>query len=238
MKEKIVGQALGKMTKMLLAPVGPLQYFFDSPGVTHVYCLEQAYNTLDNDCNQDVATFFRPYHSYLRKGLFWADQGWKNVCHYYSQPGNEGSIRWPGAAAECQYYFNKAFSFFGKDVFKGMFYLGAALHLVQDMCVPHHSLGVVFDGHKEFEKWASHHWHEFPAGHGLYLPFTHPSQCVDYNAKISAKYYSLVSLEKGCQENSYVQAAEKLIPLTIATTAGFLNFSRNQMQGITLRLLS
>ncbi len=32
-----------------------------------------------------------------------------------------------------------------------MFYLGAALHLVQDMCVPHHSLGIIFDGHKEFE---------------------------------------------------------------------------------------
>jgi hypothetical protein len=41
MYERIIGQTLGKVTKLLLASAGPLQYFLDTPGVTHVHCLDQ-----------------------------------------------------------------------------------------------------------------------------------------------------------------------------------------------------
>ncbi len=230
--ERIVGQTLGKMTKLLLAPVGPLQYFLDSPGVTHVHCLDQAYIALENDGKKNVATLFKAHHSTLKKGLFWADRGWKNVNHFYSQPGKQGIIRWPGATTECQYYFNKAFASFPKNVNKGMFFLGAALHLVQDMCVPHHSLGIVFDGHKEFETWATRNWHKFPVESGMYLPFAHPAQWIDNNACVSGPLYPLVSLDGGCTEASYEKAAKILIPLTIATTAGFLDFVSTRLNGV------
>lgn len=237
MNQALVGQALGRVTKMFLAPMGPLQYFLDSPGVTHVHCLEQAYQVLRNDHKQNVETFFRPYHQWLRKGLFWADRGWKNVCHYYTKPDKQGAIYWPGAAAECQFYFNKALAYIEKDLYKSMFYIGATLHLVQDMCVPHHSIGAIFDGHREFEKWATEHWRDFPANAcGLYLPFTHPSQWIDYTARLSADYYPKVSLEAGCNELSYQQAARELLPLTVYVTAGFLNFTQDQFKGKTLRL--
>ena len=224
MYEKIIGQTLGKMTKLILASAGPLQYFLDSPGVTHVRCLEQAYIALKHDGKEDVATLFNAHHSTLTKGLYWADRGWKNVNHFYSHPDKQGIIGWPGATAECQYYFNKALSFFPKNVDKSMFFLGAALHLVQDMCVPHHSLGIVFDGHKEFETWATINWSKFPAAKGMYLPFSHPAQWIDHNASISGPLYPLVSQEEGCSEESYKKASELLIPLTIATSAGFLDF--------------
>lgn len=234
--ERIIGQTLGKMTKLLLASAGPLQYFIDSPGVTHVHCLEQAYITLKQDGKEDVARLFKAYHSALIKGLYWADRGWKNVNHFYSHPDKQGFMDWPGATGECQYYFNKAFIFFPKNVDKGMFYLGAALHLVQDMCVPHHSLGNVFDGHKEFETWATQNWAMFPATNGAYLPFSHPAQWIDHNASLSAPLYPLVSLAEGCSEESYERASKILIPLTIATSAGFLDFTRNRLESLTLRL--
>ena len=236
MYERIIGQTLGKMTKLLLATAGPLQYFLDSPGVTHVHCLEQAYIALKHDGKEDVVRLFNAYHSTLTKGLYWADRGWKNANHFYSHPDKHGIISWPGATTECQYYFNRAFTFFPTNVDKGMFFLGAALHLVQDMCVPHHSLGIVFDGHKEFETWASLNWHKFPATSGMYLPFSHPAQWIDHNASISAPLYPLVSQNEGCSEKSYKKASEILIPLTIATSAGFLNFARNRLDGLTLRL--
>lgn len=238
MNQTILGQAIGRVTKILLAPMGPLQRIFDSPGITHVHCLEQAYAVLRHDAKADVATFFQAYHSSLTKGLFWADQGWKNVCHFYSQPGQQDKTLWPGATAEFQYYFNKALSFMQTDVFKGMFYLGAALHLVQDMCVPHHSVGIVFDGHQEFEKWATLHWMNFPVEDGgYYLHFSHPNQFIDHNAEISARYYPLVSTEGGCNEASYTEAAQVLLPLTVYTTAGFLDFARTHLADITLKLV-
>ncbi|MHB8125551.1 MAG: zinc dependent phospholipase C family protein [Desulfitobacteriaceae bacterium] len=229
MHERIIGQTLGKMTKMLLAPVGPLQYFLDSPGVIHIHCLDQAFNVLERDGKEEIAIFFKQHRLSLKKGLFWADRGWKNVSHFYQKPGRHDKLQWPGATSECQYYFNKGFAVFPKDSSKGMFYLGAALHLVQDMCVPHHSLGIIFDGHKEFENWATLHWHKYIDTDGIYLPFEHPVQWIKHNANSSAPLYPLVSLIQGCSESSYQKAAEKLIPLTIATTAGFMNFAYNQL---------
>ncbi|MHB1653313.1 MAG: zinc dependent phospholipase C family protein [Desulfitobacteriaceae bacterium] len=237
MKQTILGQTIGRVTKAFLAPIGPLQYIFDTPGVTHLYCLEQAYTVLRKDAKEDIVTFFEPYHSLLIKGLYWADRGWKNVHHFYSKPDKDGTTLWPGAAAECQFYFNRALALMEKDVFRGMFFLGAALHLIQDMCVPHHSVGVVFDGHQEFEKWATQHWSLFPAEEsGYYLGFSHPVQWIEYNAMISAGYYPLVSLENACNEASYTEAARQLLPLTVYTTAGFLDFVRNQLRGVTLKL--
>lgn len=237
MYEGIIGQALSRVTKLLLASAGPLQYFLDSPGETHVHCLEQAYIVLKHDGKEDVARLFKAHHSRLTKGLYWADRGWKNVNHFYRHPDRQGIIVWPGATGECQYYFNRAFTFFSNNVDKGMFFLGAALHLVQDMCVPHHSLGILFDGHKEFEAWATQNWAKFPATSGMYLPFSHPAQWIDYNASVSAPLYPLVSLEGGCSEESYKKASEILIPLTISTSAGFLDFAFKQLDVLTLRLV-
>lgn len=229
--------ALVKMTKLFLAPMAPLQYFLDTPGVSHDYFLRQAYEVLTIDGKDDVRTFFQPYHSWIRKGLFWADRGWKNVCHFYANPEKTGSTHWPGATAEAQYYYNHALSYFSQDVFKGMFYLGASLHIIQDMTEPHHALGSVFDGHQEFEKWMTQNWKDYSINQGgLYLDFTHPSQWVEYNAHHSEPYYPLVSTQAKCNEQTYKNAAEDIVPLTIQTTAGYLNFVKNQLQGIILRL--
>lgn len=229
--------ALVKMTKLFLAPIAPLQYFLDTPGVSHDCFLRQAYEVLTHDGKEDVRTFFQPYHAQIRKGLFWADRGWKNVCHFYANPEKTGSIHWPGATAEAQYYFNHALSYFPQDVLKGMFYFGASLHIIQDMAEPHHALGAVFDGHQEFEKWASQHWQDFTIKQGgIYPNFTHPCQWVEYNAHQSASYYSCVSTRAHCNKETYKDAARNLIPLTIQTTAGYLNFMKNQLQGVILRL--
>lgn len=229
--------ALVKMTKFFLAPMAPLQYFLDTPGVSHDYFLCRAYEVLTRDGKDEVRTFFQPYHPWIRKGLFWADRGWKNVCHFYANPDKAGSTHWPGATAEAQYYFNHAMTYFPKDVIKGMFYFGASLHIIQDMTEPHHSIGSVFDGHQEFEKWVTRHWEEYAINQGgLYPNFTHPGQWVEFNATRSASYYPLVSSHSSCNEQTYSKAAQDIIPLTIQTTAGYLDFMKGQLNGITLRL--
>ena len=234
---QIATSSIVRLTKLLLVPMSPLQYFLDTPGATHVHCLDQAYKVLEQDGKEDVRTFFQPYHSWIRKGLFWADRGWKNVYHFYANPDKPDTLSWPGASAEAQYYYNQAINNFSQDVLKGMFYLGAALHIIQDMCVPHHSKGIIFDGHQEFEKWVGAHWQEFAIeNNGLYLDYTHPSQWVDYNAQASASLYPKVSTHARSNEIMYAEAAKVLIPLTIQSTAGFLNFVRNELAGVTLRL--
>ena len=224
-------QTLNIVTKALLTPVRPFQIFLDAPSITHAHCLQKAYDVLEQDGKEDVVGFFRPYDELLKKGLVWADQGWKNVCHYFSDPNKHGVLRWPGADSECQYYFNKAVALYQHNKTKGAFFLGAALHLVQDMCVPHHAVGTVFDGHQEFESWVKNNLHYFTAKqNGIYNPFTHPSQWIRHNVEIATPYYPFVSQEKGCSEETYFDAAGKLLPLTVYTTAGFLDFSKPLLQ--------
>lgn len=50
--------ALVTMTKIFLAPMTPLQYFLDTPGLSHDYFLRQAYIMLTNDGKDEVRTFF------------------------------------------------------------------------------------------------------------------------------------------------------------------------------------
>jgi phospholipase C len=91
---------------------------------------------------------------------------------------------------------------------------------VQTCALPiYHSLGIIFDGHREFEAWVNLHWHEYTETKGMYEPFKHPVQWLSNNARNSAPLFPLVSLLEGCSESSYRIAAAKLIPLTIATTA-------------------
>lgn len=224
-------QTLNIVTKALMTPVRPFQLFMDAPSKTHIHCLQQAYDVLCQDDKEDVAAYFRFYDAWLKKGLLWADQGWKNVCHYFFDSAKPGVIFRPGADTECQYYFNKAVTACQQNIPKGMFYLGAAIHLVQDMCVPHHAVGAIFDGHQEFERWTGKNLHYFNTKQsGIYMPFTHPNQWIVYNVARSSSYYSLVSKGKRCSEESYFEAAGKLLPLTVYTTAGFLEFSKTVLQ--------
>jgi phospholipase C len=50
-------------------------------------------------------------------------------------------------------------------------------------------------------------------------------------------FYPQVSTQAQCNLKTYAEAAEVLIPLTIRSTAGFLNFVREDLSGVTLRLL-
>ncbi|CAA7603275.1 Phospholipase C/P1 nuclease domain protein [Acididesulfobacillus acetoxydans] len=92
-------------------------------------------------------------------------------------------------------------------------------------------MGAVFDGHKEFEKWTGKNLHLLTAlEHGIYLPFAEPSEWIRHNVARALTYYPLVSKGKGCNEGSYFEAARKLLPLTIYTTAGFWEFSKTVLQ--------
>lgn len=228
MVESMFSYTISKVTRLLLTSLAPLQYFLDSPSLTHVSCLADALEMLRQDGKNHVAVFFEPFENSLSKGLLWADRSWKNAGHYYRDPQKQGLILWPGALAEFQYYYNKFLTYVRKDTAKGMFYLGTALHLVQDMAVPHHAAGAIFNGHQEFEKWAGEHYRRFAVtSGGIYLQPVHPGQWLEHNANISLSYYPAISLKT---EQAFLAAAKDLLPLTIKTTAGFLNYVYGELE--------
>ena len=62
----------------------------------------------------------------------------------------------------------------------------------------------------------------------------HLAQWIDHNAGVSGSLYPLVSEDEGCSEESYKKASEILIPLTISTSAGFLDFVHIRLISLTV----
>ncbi|MDU4961234.1 MAG: zinc dependent phospholipase C family protein [Sporomusaceae bacterium] len=207
--------------KLLLATAAPLQTLFDKPCVTHVFCNRQAITILSADGFYDSAAFYLRYLEALNAGVAWADQGWKNVNHYFSPDSRQGLWYFSTAVAEFNRYFNHSIRCMRRaDPAGACFLLGAAAHLLQDLCVPHHARGKVFCGHKQYEDWAGRHYSRFAAGSGgIYRPGRAESLLLA-NAAVSADLFSQVASEH--DEASYQAATAILLPLAQRTTAGLL----------------
>lgn len=201
-----------------------MQKFFSGKGETHIFCNRQAIQILRNDGKLQHSSFFDKYINELNRGVLWADKGWKNFAHYFDPVYGHGLGPWPNASLECQYFFEKALHFWvQKNKKRSVFFLGAAVHLVQDLCVPHHSRGIAFCGHNEYEMWVQENCNNFGVfSDGIYCNYINPVEWVEHNAKISRMYFPYVSYIRSV--SSYKMATKILLSLAQRSTAGFLSF--------------
>lgn len=210
--------------KIFLAAGTPIQKLFSEKGITHLFCNRQGVKILKNDGKTAHALFLDNHIDILNRGVIWADQGWKYFSHYLDPKVNNGYGPYPNAKHECKHYFEKAmYLWFNNKKKKAMFYLGAAVHLVQDLCVPHHSVGAAFSGHNEYEKWVQSYYSSYEVSSGgIYNYNANSGDWVEHNANISRVYYPYVSFIRS--KRSYDMATKVLLPLAQRTTAGFFSF--------------
>ena len=131
-----------------------MQQKLDRPGTTHVLLLGQALQDL-GDANRSLGDVFLPYWSSLSHGVLWADTDWKNCNHYYHPTQQRGMWLFSNAVKECSFYFEAARKLWQqRNRAEAAFYLGAAMHLVQDLCVPFHTIPQLLMGHRYFEEYA------------------------------------------------------------------------------------
>lgn len=210
--------------KLFLATAGPLQRLID-PGieVVHSACNRAAIEILINDGWNKEGKFLSEHLDQINDGAVWADKGWKNVSHYYNPSTGMGLRGWPNAAEECTRWFGMAAKCMNKLHFKqAFFYLGAAVHLVQDLCVPYHSRNVVLAGHHSYEKWAQDHVDNYIINEGgLYIKAINPGEWVIANARAS---FDLFALIKNGSIRGYHMATATMLPRTQRTTAGFFHY--------------
>ena len=121
---------------------------------THFFCNESALAIMEFLGNHQEAHFIKSHLEHLNAGTCWADTGYRNISHFFNPTTRKGLWNFPSAAVTLSKFVRQAIKFSHKaNMSKALFYTGAAAHLIQDMCVPHHSCGLLFDGHKEFENW-------------------------------------------------------------------------------------
>lgn len=207
---------------LLLTAVSPLQGMLDRPGITHEFCNRQGLRILRSDGFTRYADFLELFGKELDCGVYWADQGWKNVHHYFDPMTGKGLWHFASARQQFAVYYRMAlFSLRRMELGRAVFLLGAAAHLVQDMCVPHHARAKMLDGHKQYEAWVEKRFCGYAVENGgIYGEGRAACSLLYANATVAADYFDAVKLaEDGA---SYHKATEILLPLAQRTTTGLL----------------
>ena len=218
-------QATWNCAKVMLSLTLPFQLILKPAKErnTHHFCNQQSIEILKRDGLAKEALLFQSHLGALNAGSSWCDRGFKNISHYYDHAANTGLWYGPDAPSECRHYFRQAIKHWrrGRQE-KALFYLGAASHIMQDLCVPHHAAGLILQGHKYFEDWARHNYHEFTCNcDGIYHLSCEPGDWVKKNARFSFTFLPQVVEE---HEPSVEQAAQVLLQRAQRSTAGFLQF--------------
>jgi phospholipase C len=188
---------------------------------THVSCNRQARLILESDGHLEAANLLEAYSQDLDLGVCWPDGGWGSIHHFFHPKTGDGYLGMTSAKVMLERFFQRAVESWGKGGYeKAMFFLGAATHLVQDLCEPHHSNCTCRMDHHRYEIWVQSHCQEYlVVDYGSYEKQKRPSDWLQDCALTSHGLIDLVSGEP--EEERYREATEILLPLTQRTTAGF-----------------
>lgn len=211
--------------KLVLTAISPFQKLFDPPGITHEFCNQQALTILHNDGFELYAQFLTTYMTELNAGVYWADKGWRNVSHYFEPSSGKGLWQFATAIETFQTYYQYGINNMHRRNYRqAVFFLGAAAHLMQDLCVPHHARAKVFSGHKEYESWVQQCYANYAVEvNGMYSEDSNLATQLLSNAMVAADLFDWVDLDRGTI--NYHDATTILLPLAQRSTTGlFLKF--------------
>lgn len=191
-----------------------------TPCTVHSFCTSQALKILMNDHNTIFVEDFHRYLQILNKGNAWCDEGFKSIHHFYHPKTRKGIMGLTGADHLLIDAIEKArYAFKNSNLENALFYIGSALHLIQDLCVPHHALGHLLKGHSEYENWVLKHYSTFTVFEGGSYSYTNPMDILHHNALTSTEYSEVIF---NPTEKNKVEATEDLLDLAQTSSANFL----------------
>ncbi|WP_341472635.1 zinc dependent phospholipase C family protein [Hathewaya massiliensis] len=149
--ESAYGLTVNKAFKM----VNPIKKkLVKTPCIVHQFINEQALEILKEEGYNEIYLFYKGLLHFLNQGVVWADQDFKSINHFFHYKEHRGLYGFSNALELCTNYYNLSKLELKKDdLYKSIFYLGAALHLVQDSTVPHHVSNKLLRQHRHFEQW-------------------------------------------------------------------------------------
>ncbi|MBU3144762.1 zinc dependent phospholipase C family protein [Clostridium sp. CF012] len=227
MKKKIEA-TYGKTLKALMITVNPIKKkIMKTHCIVHKFINIQAIEILKNKEYDEVHNFYKSHIKELNNGVTWADQDFKSSNHFYHHYKGTGLYGFSNALTEFQKYYNRALKFVeAGDIRQGMFYFGAACHLIQDATVPQHVNNKLLKSHRNFELWIISKLmsdYSFP----IFNEIIEEDNIEDYiknNALFANKtYISYANLKN--KEEKYNKISVLIVQRAQKTTAGLmLNF--------------
>jgi phospholipase C len=227
--------AYGTAFKTVLWFVKPIKkYFIRTLCEVHIFINNNALEILKNDDRTEAYEFFYKYKDAINEGVVWADQDFKSREHFYNPYSEKGLY---GCKTSLQnfekYYCNALVHWNCGDYEKAMFFLGAAVHLIQDSTIPQHGSINLLKSHRSYEQWVIKVHDDFAHytihSGGTYLDS--PYKYIPYNAKHAIQICTRYSLVKNYEEK-YEKIANNTFHMAQRTTAGCLINFYNKIHDI------
>lgn len=187
---------------------------------------------LKNDGYFKEYNFFGNFIYNINEGAVWADQDFKSTNHFYNPNKGKGLFGRKSALDLGTYYYSQALNLWEINHYeKSLFYLGAALHIIQDMVIPQHANIRLLDDHRKYESYVKctyRYVNDFEVESGAYLLNTIENY-VKFNARIAIKIYnkfkSIID-----DNNKFYRITKCTLPLAKRTTAGAMVMFYNDIR--------
>ncbi|MBS4534605.1 zinc dependent phospholipase C family protein [Clostridium sp. D2Q-14] len=183
------------------------------------------YQALKLLANNDYMKEFELYNHYLEemnRGVVWADQDFKSINHFYSLVKRRGMFGHLNARILTRRYYKKALFYWEKGYkSRSMFFLGATVHIIQDMTIPQHVNIRLLDSHRQYENFVKLTYDivkEFRTNEKP-IKFKKLDSYVKFNGKIALKTYAKYKNINNSREK-YYKITKCALPLAQRTTAG------------------
>ncbi|MEG6612322.1 zinc dependent phospholipase C family protein [Pseudoclostridium thermosuccinogenes] len=219
----------GKIYKYMLAFINPIKKrIVRVEAGIHKYINRRAVDILKNDGYKDAYYFFYDHMAELNAGVVWADQDFKSINHFFDPSRKRGLYGSSNAVKLASEYYENALRYWNAmDTEKAIFYLGAAVHIVQDMTIPQHASIRLLASHHQYEAFIRKTYlysSRYAAYRGGYYNMGSIEDYIHCNARTAVKIYRKL---KNIKDNNrkYYTIAKFTLPLAQKTTAGcLLNF--------------
>lgn len=218
-----IEKTYGRIFKYTLKALNPLKKAVITTECNiHKFINKQALNILKNDGFTDAFTFFSDYIVQINRGVVWADQDFKSSGHFYSPVKRRGLFGNRDAMSLAEEYYDSALKYWKEgSVDESMFYLGASVHLVQDMTVPQHANIRLLDDHRQYENFIKRTYLSTPVFStwrgGYYLGSI--EEYIKFNARNSMIIFGKLKDIKE-DEKRFFSLTKFTLPLAQKTTAG------------------
>ncbi len=219
--EKYYGSAF----KFFLVLINPLKkLIIRTECKVHCFINKHSIQILSTNGYLEEYKFFLRYIDSINAGAIWADQDFKSTSHFYSPFKKRGLYGHDNAYnLTHKYYFTAVKLWHEEEYKKSMFFLGACVHILQDLTIPQHVNIRLLDNHRQYENFVKHTYNnieEFKTDEPP-IKFNKLNEYVNFNSKTALKIYKKYKHIK-VSSNRYYKITFCSLPLAQRTTAGCL----------------
>lgn len=215
--EKIYNSMLNKTFKY----ASPMKRIITSPDCkVHKYINDEALLILEHSDYKHISDFFKEYYQDLNDGTVWADQDFRSSNHLYNPYTKRGLYGRSNAMDISRIYYAEAIKLYSQDPHRSVFYLGATLHIIQDMTVPHHASVRLLNKHKKLESYIRSNYKDMTSNAHKLNPHMlgKIAHYIDHNGKEALKIYE--EAESLHIDSLHLKITNSILPLAKRTTAG------------------